>query len=90
MRRATQATANPFNQEATMKITSKLTALLLSGTAIAILFTATALAPRQAAATEQFAKDTKLPCGQCHVSPGGGGALKPFGQQFKDNGNKLQ
>jgi hypothetical protein len=29
------------------------------------------------------AAQTKFPCGQCHVSPGGGGKLKPFGQKYK-------
>jgi invasion protein IalB len=43
----------------------------------------TAMAPRQAEATPQLAQQTKFPCGQCHVSPGGGGKLKPFGQKYK-------
>ena len=48
-----------------------------------------AVSPRQAAATPQFAQQTKLPCGQCHANPAGGGKLKGFGQKFKDKGNKL-
>lgn len=49
-----------------------------------------ALAPRLAVAKPEFAAQTKLPCAQCHVSPTGGGALKPFGQKFKANGFKLK
>lgn len=67
----------------------KLTPLLVSA-AVAALFAAVTLVPRQAAATPQYAAQTKLPCGQCHASPAGGGALKPFGQKFKDNGHKLK
>ena len=40
-------------------------------------------------ATAQFAQQTGKPCGQCHVNPTGGGKLKPFGEKFKANGNKL-
>ena len=61
----------------------------LAATAVATLLAVTFAAPRHATATPAYAAQTKLPCGQCHVSPGGGGALKPFGQKFKDNGHKL-
>jgi hypothetical protein len=37
------------------------------------------IAPPWAEATPQLAAQTKFPCGQCHVSSGGGGKLKPFG-----------
>ena len=62
-----------------------------AGVAAVILIAATTLTvfPRPAAANPEFAKQTKKPCGQCHVSPAGGKELKPFGQKFKDNGNKL-
>jgi hypothetical protein len=40
-------------------------------------------------AKPEFAAQTKLPCGQCHVNPAGGGKLKAFGEKFKANGNKL-
>jgi len=43
---------------------------------------------RPANATPQFAAQTGKPCGACHQNPAGGGALKPAGQKFKDNGNK--
>jgi len=68
----------------------KLAPALLSAAAAAALVAATSFAPRPAAAKPEFAAQTKLPCGQCHVSPAGGGALKPFGQKFKDNGYKLK
>ena len=44
---------------------------------------------RPASATPAFAGSTGKPCGFCHQNPAGGGALKPAGQKFKDNGNKL-
>jgi hypothetical protein len=63
---------------------------LLTGMAAAALVATVTLAPREAAAKPEFAAQTKLPCGQCHVSPGGSGPLKPFGQKFKANGYKLK
>jgi cytochrome c553 len=51
--------------------------------AIAVTAMALTIAPRQAEATPQLAQQTKFPCGQCHVNPGGGGKLKPFGQKYK-------
>jgi hypothetical protein len=62
---------------------------LLSGLAAVAMAAILTLASRPAAAKPEFTAQTKLPCGQCHVSPGGGGALKPLGQKFKDNGFKL-
>ena len=44
---------------------------------------------RTANATPAFSQQTGKPCGTCHQNPAGGGALKPAGQKFKDNGNKL-
>ena len=43
---------------------------------------------RTANATPQFATQTGKACGACHANPAGGGALKPAGKKFKDNGNK--
>ena len=42
-----------------------------------------------ALATPQFAKETGKYCTDCHTSASGGGALTPFGEKFKANGNKL-
>ena len=44
---------------------------------------------RSANATPAFAGATGKPCGFCHQNPAGGGGLKPAGQKFKANGNKL-
>ena len=41
-------------------------------------------------AKPEFSAETKLPCGQCHANPAGGGKLKAFGEKFKANGNKLK
>ena len=51
--------------------------------AITVAAVALTIAPPKAEATPQLAAQTKFPCGQCHVSPGGGGKLKPFGQKYK-------
>lgn len=40
-------------------------------------------------AKPEFSAQTKLPCGQCHANPAGGGKLKSFGEKFKAKGNKL-
>jgi hypothetical protein len=45
---------------------------------------------QQVSAKPEFSAQTKLPCGQCHKNPAGGGALKPFGQKFKANGFKIK
>lgn len=55
---------------------------LVSGAAAVLL-----VAP--ANAKPEFSAQTKLPCGQCHANPAGGGKLKSFGEKFKANGNKL-
>jgi hypothetical protein len=62
----------------------------LAGFAVAAVVGVVALAPRPVEALPQYAKDTGLPCGRCHVSPAGGGKLSPFGQKFKDNGHRLK
>lgn len=46
--------------------------------------------PTTAQAKPEFAAQTGLPCGQCHVNPAGGGKLKSFGEKFKANGYKLK
>jgi hypothetical protein len=63
-------------------------------TSIALIATAAYLlacvvmitAPTAANAKPEFAAQTGLPCGQCHVNPAGGGKLKSFGEKFKANG----
>jgi hypothetical protein len=56
---------------------------------IALLGAAAALVATTANAKPEFSAQTKLPCGQCHTNPSGGGKLKTFGEKFKANGNKL-
>jgi mono/diheme cytochrome c family protein len=61
-----------------------------SAAAAAVLIGAMSLiASRPAAATPQFAKDTGKACADCHTAGKSGGALTPFGEKFKANGNKL-
>lgn len=50
----------------------------------------TFLAPSPASAKPQYAAQTGLPCGKCHVNPAGGGTLKSFGKKFQANGHKLK
>lgn len=68
---------------------------LLAGASVlafgALVSAATLIASsREATAKPEFAVQTKLPCGQCHVNPAGGGKLKAFGEKFKANGFKLK
>jgi hypothetical protein len=74
-----------------MKVNARNSLAFATGTAAALVIAAaTALViPRSAAATPQFAAETGKACGECHQSPQGGGALTPFGEKFKANGNKL-
>jgi mono/diheme cytochrome c family protein len=51
--------------------------------------TAVTIASRPADATQQFAAQTKRPCGACHQSAAGGGALNGTGKKFKANGNRF-
>jgi hypothetical protein len=41
------------------------------------------VAPRSAQAKPEFAASTGKPCGACHKSPGGGGALTAAGEAYK-------
>ena len=60
--------------------------------ALAGFVSATALiaSSSTAVAKVEFSQQTKLPCGQCHTNPAGGGALKSFGAKFKANGFKVK
>ena len=57
-------------------------AILIAGAIILVV-------PNSVQAKPEFAAKTGLPCGQCHVSPAGGGKLKSFGEAFKNNGFNL-
>ena len=48
------------------------------------------VAPREAGAKPEFAQQTGLPCGKCHVNPAGGGKNTSFGDKYKANGFKLK
>ena len=60
-----------------------------AGMAAAIFVAGATLSPRQAQATAQYASQTGLPCGKCHVNPAGGGDRTAFGKAFAANGHKL-
>ena len=47
------------------------------------------LLSQSAMAKPEFTVQTSKPCATCHQNPAGGGKLKPFGEAFKANGNKL-
>lgn len=68
----------------------RVTTAILAGTAMAILIggAMVAVSPREAAATPQYAQQTKKACGGCHVNPAGGGKLNEAGEKFKANGHK--
>lgn len=74
-----------------MKAESNQKLALATGAAGALaMFGVIALAISQpAAATAEFAYETGQPCGVCHTSAQGGGALTPVGEKFKANGNKM-
>jgi cytochrome c553 len=74
-----------------MKAHAKKAFVIVCGTAAAVLIAATlsVTVSRPANATAGFAAQTSKPCGFCHQNPAGGGKLKPAGEKFKANGNKL-
>ena len=51
--------------------------------AVAVIFCTSFLLPGTAAARPEFAQFTGNPCSACHISPQGGGALKPEGEEFR-------
>ena len=59
-----------------------------AATAILIAGMMSLIDSRSANAKPEFTAQTGKPCGACHSNPAGGGALKPAGQKFKDNGFK--
>jgi len=61
----------------------------LAGFAAVALASIVVLAPREAAATQQYAAQTKSACGRCHVNPAGGGPRNATGQRFEKNGHKF-
>ena len=74
-----------------MKSHAKKAFVIVCGTAAAVLIAATlsVTVSIPASANAAFAQQTSKPCGFCHQNPAGGGKLKPAGEKFKANGNKL-
>ena len=74
-----------------MNVHAKKAFVLVCGAAAAILIAGTmsVIVSQPASAKPEFAAQTGKPCGECHQNPAGGGKLKPFGEKFKANGNKL-
>jgi len=70
-------------QTAGLHVAAGFCVVLLAGASIALVM------PTSASAKPEFAAQTGKPCGTCHQNAAGGGALKPFGEKFKANGNKL-
>jgi hypothetical protein len=76
-------TSNSVGRTARYLVMSIMGTVLMTG-ASTLFFAA------PANAKPEFSAQTKLPCGQCHANPAGGGKLKPFGEKFQANGNKLK
>ena len=74
-----------------MKVDAKKTFAFVCGAAAAVLIAGTmaVIVSQPASAKPEFAASTGKPCGFRHQNPAGGGALKPAGEKFKANGNKL-
>ena len=74
-----------------MQVHAKKALVLVCGGAAAILIAGamSVTISQPANAKPEFAAQTGKACGQCHQNPAGGGALKPFGEKFKENGFKL-
>ena len=68
---------------ASLRVASAVGVMLLASVSV------TFIAPTSASAKPEFAAQTGKPCGTCHQNAAGGGALKPFGEKFKANGNKM-
>jgi len=54
-----------------------------------IMVIAAIASPQTADALPNYAQQTGLACGRCHVSPAGGGKLTGFGTAFQANGHKV-
>lgn len=58
--------------------------------AVGLIMAIAAIAsPRSADALPNYAQQTGLACGRCHVNAAGGGKLTGFGTAFQANGHKV-
>jgi hypothetical protein len=74
-------------KDAKVKLTR---AIIISGSvALLVAGALSVTVSRSANATANFGQQTGKACGYCHANPAGGGKLKPAGEKFKANGNKL-
>jgi hypothetical protein len=78
-----RGTCNPVRTTG-LCLTASIATALFAGATLALVGTT------PANAKPEFAAQTKLPCGQCHVNPAGSGKLKAFGEKFKANGFKVK
>jgi hypothetical protein len=79
------------NQSKSRAISSTfLKVAICSAAALSVGGTFVLFTPSPVSAKPEFAAQTGLPCGQCHVNPAGGGDLKAFGKKFKANGFKVK
>ncbi|MGA7005361.1 MAG: hypothetical protein WBZ28_25790 [Pseudolabrys sp.] len=65
------------------------TGLCLGAATLLASAAATLVGTTSANAKPEFAAQTGKACVACHQNPSGGGKLKPLGEKFKANGNKL-
>lgn len=74
-----------------MQVQAKTIVTLVCSIAAAFLIATafTVVGSQPAKALPAYAQATGKACGFCHVSPGGGGALKDAGKKFQANGHKL-
>jgi hypothetical protein len=74
-----------------MKVCGKVAFVFICGGAAAMLFAGAAslMTSRPASAKPEYAAQTGLPCGRCHVNPSGGGKNTTFGDKYKANGHKV-
>ena len=78
-------------EKTNMQVHAKKAVVLACGAAAAMLIAGamSLTISRPASALPAYAQATGKACGYCHQNPAGGGALKPAGEKFKDNGHKL-
>jgi hypothetical protein len=81
----------PATETTIMEVLARKAVVFVCGTAAAIMIASVMFltVSRPANAKPEFAAQTGLPCGRCHVNPAGGGKNTAFGEKFKANGFKV-